>query len=396
MQLNNSFDQIKWQGQFFQGLSEDLIDPIFQKEAEAKTEEVKVSEDVELQSEEAEKKAEEPKSQAAISFSFDAFDSDLFNAAMIEHNSRVLHAVQKIFSQEVPELAASQSVCVAMTGSDGRREKLCSLSSKIELVVIVNGEDLKAPIIIKIQKVVAQHLSLFHPDLEFKNLSEDSLMCFNRNLDPFGVKDYRPFPTRALDALYVVGSSKVMVQYKSQFFNELEKKESNKLLQKFQDSAVRPTVKLLKDEMMKTSSAESVIVGETHIDFAKGELHYDGDRIKATKYSLLRVVQYKVALAICKAVNKGELKQETFLSMPIGILERIDWMAKTKILNLGTEELQTLKKAYSTSLVWFAQAQQRFRKDNVKVASEPVKSLQVVANSILNVGTNAKVFERQK
>lgn len=395
MQLNNSFDQIKWQGQFFQALSEDLIDPIFQKEAEAKTEEVKVPQDAELESEETEKKSEEPKDQAAISFSFDAFDSDLFNAAMIEHNGRVLNAVQKIFSQELPELVASQSVCVAMTGSDGRREKLCSLSSKIELIVIVSGENLKASIITKIQKVVAQHLSLFHPDLEFKDLLDDSLICYNNNLDPFGVKDYRPFPTRALDALYIVGSSKVMAEYKSQFFNELGKKESKKLLQKFQDSAVRPTVKLLKDEMMKTSS-ESAIVGMTHIDFVKGELHYDGNRIKATKYSLLRVVQYKMALAICKAVNKGELKQETFLSMPIGILERIDWMAKTKILNLGTEELQTLKKAYSTSLVWFAQAQQRFRKDGIKVSSESVKSLQVVANSILNVGTNAKVFEEQK
>ncbi len=374
MQLNNSFDQIKWQNQFFYDLGQDLVDPVFKEETEKKTEQL----------------------QEASSFSFEAFDADAFNVAMIQHNARVLQAVQKIFSQEVPELAESQSICIAMTGSDGRQEKLCSLSSKIELVVIVkSGEDLKSPIIAKIQKVLTEHASLFHPDLEFKNLKEDSLICFNRNKDLCGVKDYRPFPTRALDALCVMGSAKVMLEYKTQFFGELTQKESSKLLQKFQDSAVKPMVKLLRDAKGKKANNESEKVGETHIDFEKGEMHYDGERIKATKYPLLRVVQYKLAHAVCKAVNKGELKQNVFSTMPVGILERIDWLAKEKILNLGTDEVQTLKKAYSASLVWFAQAQQRFRKDKITVTSESAKSLQVVANSILNVGTNAKVFDRK-
>lgn len=161
-------------------------------------------------------------------FPWNEIDSHQLQNSFKERLSNQTETVRQILFENVPELKDLKNACLAFTGSDGRAEKLSPLSSPLELMFLA-AKDVDEKILQKIQTVVATHSSLFHTKIEVKSIETHSLICFDRTYNwKSSNKDYRPFPTRALDASFLLGETSVFQDYKNKFHEEVEHPDSKK------------------------------------------------------------------------------------------------------------------------------------------------------------------------
>lgn len=348
----NGFNQIKWQNEFFDTL--DQINSYFPKEKE----------DIQIQD----------------------LDVGLFQEKLsINHQEKVHQVAQELFKSKLAE-EELQQVCFAYTGSDGRKEKLSPYSSPIELILVVKKqEDVTSELVRKVkekvQEVIENYPALFYSELEVKCVETDRLMTFKT------AKEERPFPTRALDASYLIGDSTLFKAYRTSFFQELRQPKHGQLLKKFSNSAVKPTLQVLS----KTCAGQDI----SHVNVQKGILsYYTSEKIakKATKYPFLRALQYRLADHICKKVHQGQLKEEDFLQMPVSIIERIQWLADKHLLRLQPQEIQNIQKAYVGALIWFGKAQKNFEVNKQNETLAPVKEIQQIAQEIHHFCKTAEFF----
>lgn len=219
--------------------------------------------------------------------------------------------------------------CILTTGSDGRREKLPP-KSPIELIVINSTEE-----VTKSVKAITESFPLM-----FSN--EIELRDKNR------VIEYQPtgkiIPTRPLDALFLHGSEPVFNSYRQAFVTEaLDCTGSD--LASFRKDFYKPAKRCL-DFGQESKNKESVF------NLNEGLLHYNGQRIKSTKYTHLRSIQYRMAADVIK-LKKADL----FENCPPSIIERIYWLANKKLVNFNADNIA---KAYAFSLVWFHASQLQF------------------------------------
>ncbi len=345
----NNFNQIEWQNRFF-----DSLDQVISFEEEI------------VQTQE--------------------LDAPLFQKGLRENHEKKVHQVAKdLFESEfTPE--ELKHVCFAYTGSDGRQEKLSPYSSPTELMLVVRKqEDLSSELILsvkeKVKELVKRYPTLFYAEVEVKCLETDKLMTFKT------VKEERPFPTRALDARYLIGEDNLFQDYRINFFQELNHLSNNQLLKKFARNAVRPTVSVLS----KTCAGQDT----SHVDVQMGTLSYSTSEKmakKATKYPFLRALQYKLADHICKKVQQGNLKEEEFLQLPASIVERIQWLADKHLLKMRPQEVQDIQKAYVGALIWFGQAQKNFEVNKQKVTAAPAQEIQQIAQEINKFCKTAAFF----
>lgn len=318
-----------------------------------------------------------------LEFSWKEHSEEDFQNSLKKRNEEHTIFRAKAVLHQFLENVDHRGISIACTGSDGRNEKLNSSSSALELILVARV-DANSETIRKTKEFVASHKGLFYEKLEVKVLSKDCLCCFDRNWGEKEQKDYRPFPTRALDANHLVGDEAIFREYQTKFYCELKESKSQKLLSKFRSSSVKPTLQLMK------RSAEKKAVSD--IDIAKGALIYDGNRIKATKYALLRPVQYKIAEHIWKLIREDKISEELFQTAPSSTIDRIGWLAKNRLISASQEQLSSIKKAYTAALIWSGIAQKEFECNSKKESFVSSKELEEVAGAISDFCLNEKIF----
>lgn len=346
----NNFNQIEWQNRFFDSL--DQVTSVEEKIIQTQD-----------------------------------LDASLFQTGLRENHEKKVHQVAKDLFESEFTAEELQHVCFAYTGSDGRQEKLSPYSSPTELLLVVKKqENLTSGLVLgvkeKVKELVKRYPTLFYADLEVKCMETDKLMTFTT-----AKGEERPFPTRALDAYYLVGDANLFQDYRIKFFQELKQNSNSQLLKKFTNNAVKPTLGVLS----KTCVGQDT----SHVNVQTGVLNYfTSEKMakKATKYPFLRALQYKLADHICKKVQQGQLKEEEFLQMPVSIVERIQWLADKHLLNMKPQEVQNIQKAYVGALIWFGQAQKNFevQKQNETVA--PASEIQQIAQEINKFCKKAELF----
>lgn len=339
--------------------------------------------------------------------------------------------VREILSNEIPELTGIKGVVVSLTGSDGRTEKLSSESSNVELEIILDRKELlESGILEKFKQLVSsnsKHPNVFYPEIRVYSLDVDSLIHFNRNSDWTQKKNLLPFPTRALDGLYVIGDPETFHGFKKLLFSQIGNPSNQKPLEKFRNDRVRPTLNLLRALVKqlaedKLTGCEAPVAAEpapiateaavtaaagakdhaaegeqeaqamADIDIANGVLRYDGDRVKATKYPLLRPVQYQLAQHVIRLIKNKKIREDVFLQMPATIVERIEWLAQNKLINISSAQVQNVQKAYIISLAWCGIATKRFEVLHETQTQVPVKDLQIVVKAIAEFCLTESIF----
>lgn len=287
----------------------------------------------------------------------------------LNHREKIIAVARNILQEEVPELNECEDLCVTFTGSDGREEKLSRFSSPIELLIFVRKTTpLTSGIVDKLRSLIAWNSNLFYQDIELKSLRSDSLLTYA------GPKGERPFPTRSLDALFIIGSQNVFNDSQKAFFAELQNPENGKKLNSFKKQTVHATHQVF-NKVMNRSDV-------TQIDLATGQVCYDGKRIKGVKYPFLRAFQYTLAMHVFKLVKAKKIQESEFLTMPHAIIDRIQWLADKKFLEVTPEEVKEFKKAYATTLIWSGISQKNFEIDQQITTVFPSDEVTAVAQSI--------------
>ncbi len=297
------------------------------------------------------------------------------------HKEKVIKVALNIFQAKMTELNSLAKMCLAYTGSDGRGEKLSLSMSRLEMICIVNKQsDLQSGIVQKVVTILQQHPLFFDVDLETKCLETDSLISFVKE-GADESKEGRCFPTRALDASYLIGDESIFKKYKITFYQQIEDVQNQKELKHFSKDVVKASMRVFR----RFSKGE-----KTHIDLAMGMINYDNKKVKGTKFLFLRAVQYKLAEHIFKNVNK--IKSEDLINMPSTVVERIQWLADRKFLKIKSEQIQQIQKAYTVSLIWLGCSQKRFELENCQQMIVPLDELQQVTQTIDDFCHNTKIF----
>lgn len=364
---NIVFKQSKWQENFINSL--DML-PVKNEEKDSKAESL----------EEVKYKVQE------LLFPWKEINSSALQETLenrfINKNKKIAKAVLG----KIEELSNLKDVCIAYTGSDGRGEKLSFFSAPMELMLIIKKADqINEETLKKLKDTVSEHPDLFFPKIEIKQLEEKdtSLIGFDQNWNE-AQKKYRPFPTRGLDASYLLGDASIFTNYKTKFYKEVQDPKSSNLLHSFMRSNIKPVMGL----MQRSVDGQEI----SNIDLKQGITTYNGDRIKATKFALLRPVQYKLAQHICKLIQEQRLSEEDFLKMPYSTIDRVNWLAQKNLLTISDKKISKIQKAYTASLIWEGMAQKNFEVNHQSIMSIPPQELQEVAQAICKFCTASKVF----
>ncbi len=264
---------------------------------------------------------------------------------------------KKIFEQNFPDLSKNTRLCLAYTGSDGRKEKI-NKSSNVEIQVItLTKKDHNAELIQKITSVLKNNPSIFHYEPEIYHIDSDNLLMYK--------KGKRPFPTRALDSTRLIGSEDVMSAFKKEFQKQL-RQEPAKTLNRFRKSALGGSRKVLRD------CCDAAEPSTEAIDLASGIVTYDRNRMKGVKYPILRVIQYKLADLLLELLKIDRIQVE---NIPKSTIERIDFLAQKNLLGLSDAETQNVKLNYAKALLWYAASEQVYNnhsKQTIQLASEEI------------------------
>ena len=262
---------------------------------------------------------------------FGRLSSHMFSQDLSIYNKEIIEKIKALFFAKFPELAHQTNLCIMTTGSDGREEKRRSVTSPLDLIILVRDKDGGVEESIKkIELFIKENPKIFCQEWELKFLDSGHLLCYEDQLK----KEIRPFPTIGLDALYVQGDSSIFRSYKDKYFDALQGGEANKLVNKFYKHSIKQHLQYL----------EAAISGESHdLCLETGTLNYDGRRVKGSKFALLRVVQYTLAHKIFKSIIKGKIDKQSFSEFPCSTIERIDWLVSKNILKMDEHRVDTLK-----------------------------------------------------
>ncbi|MFA5249941.1 MAG: hypothetical protein WC371_00835 [Parachlamydiales bacterium] len=264
--------------------------------------------------------------------------------ALCEHfSSRMLSETKNLLLEQLPQLSR-QSFCILTTGSDGRSEKLNRSESPVELVVYYPEGETEETLCRSISALAKSNLSLFS-QIDVKKASEHALCVTMQKI----------IPTRPLHSKILVGDETTFTNYLINFIKEL-KSMSAKDFKKFKKDFCEDSLRKLKKTSLGGASED--------VDLDKGLIQYDGSyKKRATKYNLLRAIQYNLDKVICNFIREAD--EETSLDflkhMPHNTFELIDYLSQKHLLDkFSSAEIAFLKEAYKTALIYFHVAQLLF------------------------------------
>ncbi len=320
-------------------------------------------------------------------FPWKELNACIFQSELKDRTFLLISSISKILKDDVPELEDLKDACVCYTGSDGRDEKLSKFSSHMELMFLARHvKEINEMLLQKIKIVISKYPELFITDIDVKCIETDSLICFDRNKNwKSGNKDDRPFPTRALDAQFLIGNPDLFKTYKCKFYEEVQNPDSKKKIGSFKNCAIRPAMQLLQ--------RSTIGIAVSDINIQQGSMTYNGDRVKASKYALLRPVQYKIAEHTCKLIQEKKLSKDDLLIMPNSVIERIQWLTEKKFLKLSVEQLTNIQKAYAASIIWSGLAQKNFEVNLEETMTVNMIDLKEVSTTINDFCRSSTIFK---
>lgn len=259
-----------------------------------------------------------------------------YEDAVASFNELLHNSIAEELLSDIPGLHES-NIALSLTGSDGRHEK--SPRSLVELIVLNENSEDTSEIREKIQSYASTN-EHYDPSVEFKDLSKNNVLFFYDDSS-------RVFPTRVLDAKLLLGNKDLFSQYKTKLVSDLIGPEGKRCLKRF-------------DEKRRASRHELTrLEKRLSFDESSGLLFFDDNRIKATKYSHLRPVQYKLAADLFKGVRKGNVTAEYLETFPKRTINRLAHLYFGDRLNISSMQLSDISSAYSQSLYWFHLAEEK-------------------------------------
>lgn len=247
---------------------------------------------------------------------------------------RLQTAIQKL---DLPE-----GVLIYTTGSDGKLEKSCRKESPIELIVVCDSK-IKGEVAAKINSLIKSGLLPMDDRIEYKeDLSSDTLInCSITNTVN---------PSRFIHNFQLNGSASQMDELSLKFVSEAQQMNREKFVKKF----IREHYAQMNKVIEGTDTKD--------VDLTKGIISYSGMGRKATKYSLLRPIQYTLDLVLIDAIRSKAKAPEQYAQLvkdiPRGVPDQIDYMRGLGLLpRLSEEDVRDLKQAYTLGLFYFQTAQ---------------------------------------
>ncbi len=280
--------------------------------------------------------------------SIDSVDVKIQVEKLKKINQQV-HATAYHALNPIAGLKENDQLAVCYTGSDGREEKI-GLASPVELFVVISGRNEHSQKLLqRIEEVVAREFKIFDPEVEVKDVDHDNLLMYEG-------RNRRPFPTRALDAKFLIGSCSAVNNFRKTFFNQLKDVQNNKTLRKFRrKNAKKPLVALSR---IKTSNDDE----SCGLNLKTGVMIYDGTAIvKATKFPILRSYQYSIAVIIFRTIQQEKMSWEDFEKLPRDIPARIQYLCNLKLFDPKSYSIELIQKVYLLGMIWFGESEKNYR-----------------------------------
>lgn len=281
-------------------------------------------------------------------------------------------------SNYFPEINKKNSkYSIITTGSDGRLEK--SNLSKIEIILVYKDilpNELNKK---KLENFCKENQDMFQNIIEVKNLNTDFVSFFNQ-------EPKKVYPSRGLDAKLLIGNENIFKNYKNKMYEELLGPEGKKIIKKF-DEKKKWYRSVTKNQGEKNK-------GLVYFDIEKGELYYDNNRVKSTKYSHLRTIQYKIASDIFKALRRDIISIDFIKELPEQTIERLNFFKIIpNISNIGSIELDDLISTYKKVLYWYHLSEENYHKNNKNITYVDKNELKKATEITLKFAYKDSIFK---
>jgi hypothetical protein len=169
-------------------------------------------------------------------------------------------------------------------------------------------------------------------------------------------------PARAVDASFIFGNQDILEKYKKTAFKDILEMKT-KTQKCWQTTFIKPELEKLKNSLERTCVDS--------IDISSGKLVYDNERIRSTKYTLLRAVQYWLVDYLISAIKNEVISEEKYKELPASESDRMLWLSKERLWNLSEEEAGHFAKAYDQALIWYLESQEAFTKEKSSILVNP-------------------------
>jgi len=253
------------------------------------------------------------------------------------------HDIERM-QNSLGKLDLPQHLYIYTSGSDGKLEKANRQESPVEFLIICDKKT-KPEVAEKIDGLVMQKAIKIDHRIEWKDLSQDRLISCNIT--------GAICPSRFMHNLSLFGTEKQRYELTMQFVTEVQQMTGSDR-KKFREKFVRIHSRQMDDAISGKDT--------TDVNLKTGELSYSGMGRKATKYPLLRPIQYTLDLVLVDAIRTKKLNVEGYAellsSMPRTVPEQIQYMFERGLLpKLNQRDVRDLQNAYILGLFYFQIAQ---------------------------------------
>ncbi|WP_420420859.1 hypothetical protein [Simkania sp.] len=245
---------------------------------------------------------------------------------------------------DLERLKLPENIFIYTSGSDGKLEKANRSESPVELLVVCDTEA-QSEIAQQIDEFVHQKAITIDHRIEWKDLKKETLVECNIT--------GAICPSRFMHNLPLHGTEKQREELTLQFVQEVQSMSGSNR-RKFRDKFVKLHTKQMNDVISGKDTRD--------VNLTTGELSYSGMGRKATKYPLLRPIQYTLDLVLIDAIRSKKATPEEYaallLKMPRTVPDQIDYMfVKGLLPKLKPQDVTDLKAAYKLGLFYFQTAQ---------------------------------------
>lgn len=253
---------------------------------------------------------------------------------------------------------AQQDECsVVITGSEARQEKLYNTShGGVEVIIIRrrSGEDNESIVLEMLTHAFTQDcttsdllrgFTIGVKAIESHTADTDILTCCGLEI-----------PVRAMETCFIAGNPVIFEEYQAAFIVQITEMHPRRL-KSFVDIFLKDSIKQIGKLLAKTSP---------HCDVDTGTIYFNNRRIKGTKYTLLRPVQYIVDYIIIRKIRDGVFNAKDLNEMPLPIIPRLTWLhSKGGLPWMDGGDVISLQGAYQAALLWH-QMTQAMRDDEIR------------------------------